>query len=343
MKTDLIDFHAHLMSAAGLEKICPETQKSDFFRYVVPVLEPIAHLTEPVHDRFLRYMAMHHNNFAWRFLYSQCGQLFLMEALRLFRRHGLERLIKSMESQGIGRTVVCSLEPLTQTQEILDAVARYSDRFSVFASVARQEKDPVGYLAPFIESGKISGIKIHSMVGGFDERDFYESTREFVALADENELPVSIHTGHIPVEALVGFPVCNEVAAVEPLVRAFPRCQFVLNHVGWESWRRVLDMAQRYSNIMVETSWQSSKVIRRAVDSLGAHRVLFGSDYPMFQQGQALAEVKEALTQKEIALVASENAHRVLKLEATDLRRQYMKESEFNKKAATRSSEPEKC
>lgn len=332
IQTDLIDFHAHLVSAAGLEKICPETQKSDFFRYVVPILEPIAHLTEPIHDRFLRYMGMHHNNFAWRFLYSQCGQLFLMEALRLFKRHGLERLIKSMDREGISRTVICSLEPLTQTQEILDAVAQYGDRFCVFASVAKEQRDPVGYLAPFVESGKVKGIKIHSMVGGFAASDFYESTREVVALADENELPVSIHTGHIPVEGLVGLAACNEVAAVEPLVRAFPKCQFVLNHIGWESWRKVLDMAQKYSNIMVETSWQSSKIIRRSVDSLGAHRVLFGSDYPMFQQGQALEEVKKALTQRELTLVTSENAYRILKLFPAV---KCMKDSDFNEKTTS--------
>lgn len=314
-KTNLIDFHAHLMTAAGLEKICPQTQKSEFFRYVVPILEPIAQLTEPFHDCILRYIAMKYNNKFSRFIYSQCGRLFLMEALRLFRNQGLERLIRSMDRVGINHTVVCSLEPLTYTQEILDKIEPYRSRFTVFGSICSSMPDPLAYLAPFIETGKIKGIKIHSMVGDYSPDEFCAKTSEVVSLADEYGLPVSIHTGQIPVENLLGLSACNKIEVVEPLVSNFPKCQFVLNHIGWESWRQALDLARKYDNIMFETSWQPARVIRRAVDAVGAGRVMFGSDFPMFQQWQALREVKLALSPDEFAMVASQNALNLLKLD----------------------------
>lgn len=313
MNYPVIDFHAHLMSLAGLEKICPVDQKSAFFRHWVPVLEPIAHVTEPVHDRFLRHIAMHYNSELSRSVYSRLGHLFLFEALRLFKRHGLERLIQSMQQHGIKHTVIHSLEPLTDTRQILEETARFPGRFSVFGSISKHDPDPAAYLEPLIRSGAIAGVKLHPMIGGYTAEDIYERTKEAIALAAEHELPVAIHTGHIPIEGLTGLSHCIRVGGLEPLVRAFPKCQFVFTHCGWESWRKALQMAVQYPNILVETSWQPARIIRRAVDTLGAERVLFGSDFPLFQEDQALQQVQKALTAKEFKQVACGNTLRLLK------------------------------
>ena len=107
---------------------------------------------------------------------------------------------------------------------------------------------------------------------------------------------------------------CTEIEALEPLIKEFPNVRFILAHIGWESWRKVLDLCQRYDNTFVETSWQPSRVIRRAVDRLGSSRVLFGSDFPLFKQSLAVKHLKEALTPKEIVEVFSVNAMRLLDL-----------------------------
>ncbi|MBX9691634.1 MAG: amidohydrolase family protein [Cyanobacteria bacterium] len=314
-KLEIVDFHTHLMSLSGLEQIFPEARKTLFFKHVVPIVEPIADITEPIHDQLLRHLAMHFNNRLARLVFSRFGQLFLMEALRLFKRHGLDRLIHSMDAQGIAHSVIFSLEPLTRTQEIIDQVSAYPGRFSVFAAVERDEPDPVGYLTPFINAGSIKGIKIHPMVGGYQPEELYERTREYVALAAASGLPVALHTGHIPIEDLTGHVVCSQVPVFEPLIKDFPECTFILNHIGWESWRAAISLAQRYSNVMVETSWQPARIIKRAVRQLGAERVLFGSDFPLFQEWQALSEVRKALTDKQFDLVASKNATRILGLQ----------------------------
>lgn len=302
------------MTLSGIEKICPEDQQTPFFRHVVPILEPIAHLTEPVHDRFLRYLAMNYRNDMSRFLYASMGPLFLMEALRLFRRHGLEQLVHSMDRLGIRHSVIYSLEPLTDTREIVEQTKNYPGRFSVFGSVAKSELDACGYLFPFIESGQISGIKLHPMVGGFTSSALYAATRELVAMASDYNLPVAIHTGHIPIEGLTGLTEYSPVHVLEPIIRAFPKCQFILTHIGWEAWRQTLQIAVDRPNVMVETSWQPARIIRRAVDKIGAHRVLFGSDFPLFQQDQALDELIKALHPKELRIVGWRNAADLLKI-----------------------------
>lgn len=310
----IVDYHTHLLTKANTKLICPEDQESAFFRYVVPVLEPVAHFSEPVHDQFLRYLAMNYNNALGRQMFRSFGHVFLMEALRLFKRYGMKELIHSMNKQGIDHAVVYSLEPLTKTQELLEITEPYRDRISVFASVNKEILDRVGYLRPFVESGAVRGIKIHPQVGGYSKDDMFESTKDVVALATEFGLPVSFHTGHIPVEALSGIGGNVDVHTLEPLFKAYPTCTIVLNHIGWESWREVLAIAAKHENVMVETSWQPAHVVRRAVKAIGAHRVLFGSDYPMFQQWQALREVRHALAPSDFEQVASRNAIRLLKL-----------------------------
>ncbi|MBI2809707.1 MAG: amidohydrolase family protein [Candidatus Melainabacteria bacterium] len=310
----LVDFHTHLLPKANTKLICPEDQESAFFRYIVPVLEPVAHFSEPLHDQFLRYLAMHYNNALGRQMFRAFGHVFLMEALRLFKRYGMKELIHSMDKQGISHAVVYSLEPLTKTQEILDITEPYRDRISVFASVNNEIADRVGYLAPFVESGAVRGIKIHPQVGGYSRDDIFEATKDVITLAAEYRLPVCFHTGHIPVEALSGIGGNVDVKSIEPLIKAYPSCTIVLNHIGWESWREVLKIAVKYENVMVETSWQPAHVVRRAVKTIGAQRVLFGSDYPLFQQWQALRDVRRALARKDFEQVASLNAVRLLGL-----------------------------
>ncbi len=310
----LVDFHTHVLSTADVKLVCPEDQESEFFRYVVPILEPIAHWSEPVHDQFLRYLAMHHNSQLGRFLFRMSGHLFLMEALRLFKKYGLNQMMESMDRQGIKHAVISSLEPLTKTQDIIDLIQPYQDRFSVFASVHREHPDPVGYLAPLIASGMVRGIKIHPQVGGYASNEVYSASKDFVELASDRELPVMIHTGHIPVEALSGLVGSCDVPSLEPLIRAFPKCNIILSHIGWESWRKALKLAVKYPNVIVETSWQPARIIRRAVDAIGPRRVIFGSDFPLFQQWQAVREVRRALTEKEFEMVASLNALSLLRL-----------------------------
>ncbi|MBI4533042.1 MAG: amidohydrolase family protein [Candidatus Melainabacteria bacterium] len=317
----VIDFHAHLQGPNGLANLCPEEQKSAFFRHAVPLIEQVAHVSEPVHDEFLRHLALNYRNSLSRFIYSCFGKLALMETIRLFKTYGLHHLLASMDRQNIDHAVICSLEPLTVTQELLELTSMHRERISIFASVNRRQPDPVGYLTHLVESGLIAGIKIHPIVGGYACGELFHKTKDLAQLAREASLPIVIHTGHIPVEGLNGLAGCNEVRAIEPLIAAFPEVKFVLAHIGWESWRQVLKLASKYKNVLVETSWQPARIIRRAVDAIGADRVLFGSDYPLFKQSLALRQVEQALSPKEFVMVASTNALRLLRLSPTKNKR----------------------
>jgi predicted TIM-barrel fold metal-dependent hydrolase len=309
----IIDFHGHLRGNQHLASFCAEDQVTPFYQGIAPLFERLANITEPVHDGFLRHLALNFRGSLSRSLYAMAGQFGLMEALRLFKNSDVRSLLASMDRCGIDHTVVCSLEPFIMTQDLLEAIRPHRSRISLFASVAREQPDPAGYFGKFIESGEITGLKLHPLVGGYACGELFESTKDIVGLAVEHNLPILIHTGHIPKSAIAGLARgCNELEFIEPLLAAFPRGRFVLAHIGWESWRQVLALAKKYKNTWVETSWQPARIIRRAVDALGPQRVIFGSDFPLFKQRLAYRQVDQALTTKELILVASVNARYLL-------------------------------
>lgn len=310
----VVDFHAHLQDCLTQEMLCKEDRNSELFKRAAPLIEQVAQIGEPFYSLHVRsFVAKYHNRFSP--FYKMMGHVVLIEILRLFKEYGVERLLHAMEKHGIDHAVILSLEPLTSTQNILELIKPFRDKLSVFASVHRNESDPVGYFKNFVDSGAVSGLKIHPIVGGFACGELYYKVKDLVAFASERSLPIMIHTGHIPVDHLKGVSGCSDIDALEPLFSDFPKAKFILGHIGWESWRRALAMGKRYPNIWVETSWQSASVIRRAVDTLGAERVIFGSDYPLFNQQLAIDQLRNALTAKEFVLVASVNAKRLLRLD----------------------------
>jgi len=308
----IVDFHTHL---AG-DRLCnfsPEDQKTKFYQCLAPVYEPLANLTEPLHGRISRYFALNIRDPLSRILYGSIAWVGLMEVIRLFKKHDVDSLIAIMDRNGIDHSVICALEPFITTQEILDVMRPYRSRLSLFASIAKDELDPAGYFKKYVETGEISGLKIHPLVGGFSCGELYDRTKGAVQVAIDHNLPIMIHTGHIPKSTIAGLARgCEELESLEPLIRAFPKGKFVLAHIGWESWREVIAMAKKYPNISVETSWQPARVIRRAVDELGPERVIFGSDFPIFKQRSSLQQLERAVTDREYAYVASANARSLL-------------------------------
>jgi uncharacterized protein len=308
----IIDFHTHL-AGHRLSSFSPEDQKSGFYQKLAPVYEPLANLTEPIHGRLSRYLALNVRDPFSRTFYNSVAWVGLMEVLRLFKKHDVESLLQIMDKNGIDHSVICSLEPFIATQEILELIRPHRSRLSLFASVARDEVDGAAYFNKFVETGEISGLKIHPLVGGYTCGELYDRTKGAVQIAVDYKLPIMIHAGHIPKSTIAGLSRgCEELESIEPLIAAFPEGRFILAHIGWELWREVLAIAKKYPNVSVETSWQPARVIRRAVDEIGPERVIFGSDFPIYKQGSALKQIERALTAREIVYVANANARRML-------------------------------
>ncbi len=100
------------------------------------------------------------------------------------------------------------------------------------------------------------------------------------------------------------------------LARQFPATTFVFGHCGFIGVDTfgLAEIAPQ-DNIVAETSGCFSVVARRAIDLLGAERVLFGTEYPLQHPGVELAKFAALeLSPATWRQVAWHNAHRLLGL-----------------------------
>lgn len=84
-------------------------------------------------------------------------------------------------------------------------------------------------------------------------------------------IPVMVHTGS-------GIPFALP-SLVMPVAKRFPQLKIVLAHAGGNiSASEALIVAQECENIFLEPSWVAIHIIQKWVKSLGAKRIMFGSD-----------------------------------------------------------------
>lgn len=299
-RTGLIDFHVHLQ---GDEGICQAHIRP------VPLVGRATDLLAPWMEPVVHHAAHHWRGRASMLAYRAVSNLGFNAVMRLFDRHRANELLRSMDKLGIERAVINVIEPYFKTRDLRGILSRHPDRFSLFAGVDPTLPDAPLLLEETIAEGGVSGLKIHPALAGPDPTE--ERMYELVAVANRHDLPVTVHTGSFPFEAMRHD---DDAAILAPVIREFPDVTFVLAHIGWNQHRTVLQLAHEHRNVHVETSWQPPKVIRQAVSLLGAERVLFGSDFPLLQQAPAVNVMYEALSDKEVELVMRQNALRLLKL-----------------------------
>ncbi len=153
----------------------------------------------------------------------------------------------------------------------------------------------------------LKGVKIHSDM-------------QRVALDDPRLMKLyGLIEGRVPILLHAGdrrFDYSNPDRLVRVL-DAFPRLAVVGAHFGgWSVWRKA---AQALSGRDLYVDCSSSmyaltpEEIRALVRGYGAHRVLFGSDYPMWNPGREIERLRAAgLEKAEMELILHENARRLL-------------------------------
>jgi uncharacterized protein len=112
---------------------------------------------------------------------------------------------------------------------------------------------------------------------------------------------------------------------LEDLAIRFPKLKIVIMHMGWPFYDHALYMLWTYENVYLNTAtvnWLVGKellnrMLREAVDTVGSHRILFGSDQMVWSQmiTPAIGSIRDApfLSDQDKRNILSENARRLLK------------------------------
>lgn len=187
-----------------------------------------------------------------------------------------------------------------------EMVSGHSKELFAFGAMHPDFEDIGGEMDRIISMG-FHGIKLHGDFQNFsldDERVFpvYE--------AAEGRLPILFHMGDSRDDRTSPERLMN-------VVKRFPKLTVIGAHfAGWSEWDKAVEMFAD-TDIYVDCSSSlyamSPEHAVRLIRSIGTDRVLWGSDYPMWNYREELERFdKLPLTDEERKLILSENTLRLI-------------------------------
>jgi predicted TIM-barrel fold metal-dependent hydrolase len=254
----------------------------------------------------------------------------------------VDELLRSMDGAGVRRTMIVPWLPAQDM--VAGAVGRGTDRDEAVAAVVDEWRelnrwaaaavtahpdrlaclvglDPVLMSEAVIEAEVAerlatgaSGLKIAPM---FIRRRPDDEAMEIVwRLARDHGVFVLSESGAQGYDSDTAW---GHPAHFDAVLRAYPTVTVQLAHLGQGGEDDVAELTARYPNVVTDTSLRlgveapdrTAELIRR----IGADRVLFGTNYPLVDQGAYAASLRALpLTDDELELVGRANAARVLGL-----------------------------
>lgn len=227
----------------------------------------------------------------------------------------VEDLLTANETNRIDKFVVQSVATTPKqvksiNEFIANSVNANKDRFVGLGTVHPESTDAKGDMAHLIELG-LKGIKIHPDIQNFDMDD--KGYIRFYELCEEYSIPVLMHTGDNRYDH-------SNPNRLIPLLKNFPNLTIVGAHFGgWSIWEEACNKLNGINNLYVDCSssfhYLSLKTAKKLILKYGTDRVLFGTDYPMWNAEDEINKLLAMnLKDKDYKNIFSENAKRVYKI-----------------------------
>lgn len=207
-------------------------------------------------------------------------------------------LVSDMDKAGIDKAIIFPLDfslysgrgksvSLEEQHEIYSkATKRHPNRLIAWAGINPRRPDAAKFVNRAIKEWDMKGVKLHPCIGEFYPNDntiypVYEKCLEL-------NVPVSIHTGpeaH-PYHGKYAMPIY-----VEEVADAFPQLTIIMAHSGLCWWEEAVAIAAVRPNVYLDIAYWQIKCLARPIwgfyyqlrtmmDSVGPHKILFGSDWP---------------------------------------------------------------
>ena len=187
------------------------------------------------------------------------------------------------------------------------------DKFIAFATVHAEMENLVEETEGFLGKG-LHGIKIHPDQQNFpidDERlfplyDFLQS------LPEAKKVPVLFHCGD-PVSNL------SHPSRLKKVLNLFPKLKVIAGHLGgWSIFDEAVEILRGENcayDISSTLAFLSPEKLKSYIDIYGAEKILFGSDFPMWDPVKEVERFYALpLTSDEQEMIAYRNAQRILSL-----------------------------
>jgi predicted TIM-barrel fold metal-dependent hydrolase len=185
-------------------------------------------------------------------------------------------LVRLMDQAGIERAVVMTYTELpavnpTALEYLAEQIGQYPDRLIGYVRVHPWYPQAIDLVDRAFGEFGMRGVKLHPV--GNLSHPAAEVTLRVIRRAAEHRAPVLFHCGDEPLTTPLQIGLAAE---------AVPDASIILGHMGgYFHVEEAIEVAARLPNVFLETSAMPYPgMIRRAVDVVGAERVLFASDGP---------------------------------------------------------------
>jgi predicted TIM-barrel fold metal-dependent hydrolase len=241
----------------------------------------------------------------------------------------LERWAGEVERYGLDKVVFVSGGG---NERLAGLVARHPDKF---VGLAHHQLEP-GAGAKLEAAVDELGLRGYKLLGPTTDHPFeapeLKGVWEFLA---ERRLPALIHFGFLGRGGgVVQHPRMSPLSLFE-VARDFPEIPFIIPHFGAGYFQELLALCWSLPNIYIDTSGSNQwmrwmpypltleDLFRKALETVGAERILFGSDSSYFPRGFAerylLDQLRACYTlnvkDEDVALIFGGNAARLLRLD----------------------------
>ncbi len=222
--------------------------------------------------------------------------------------HQADGLIKAMDEAGIAKTVLLlpdftwvmksELTIYEMALEHHQIRQRHPDRFFWFLGIdPRHGEAGLEFFHKAIVDFKIDGMKLYPPCG-YSPSD--PMLYPFYKLCSEYKLPVLLHTG--PTSPALSFQF-SDPYLIDAAAMRFPDVNFILAHGGVVNVESTAQLCGYRPNVYLDISgfpslgsteqWQSH--LKKLFDKKINHKIIFGTDWPVFQNKSSLKNLLEDL------------------------------------------------
>jgi hypothetical protein len=238
-----------------------------------------------------------------------------------------ETWVRELDRHGVQRAVLIASVPGDQ-ESVITAVRNHAQRFYGYAMVNPLSQDCLESIQSAVQSGHMHGLCLFPAMHCYSLHDAHVS-----ALLDavaQTGVVVFVHCGvlSVGVRDKLGLTSPFDMRFSNPIdlhsvALRYPQLRFVVPHFGAGYFREALMVCDLCPNVYLDTSssngWMKyegdgldlRKVFRRALDVVGPHRLLFGTDSSFFPRGWN-AEVFESQVKALHAIGVSKETARLI-------------------------------
>lgn len=228
-----------------------------------------------------------------------------------------DRFLAGMDRCSVSKACIFTLRGFSgDCRRYNDALAAHArtapDRLIPFVTVDPKEGDAaVRELQRCLSDPIFRGVKFHSWLQAFAPSMVRQTMLDILQCAADHEAPVFFHDGTPP------YATTFQIAA---LARWAPQATIVLGHAGLADYvQPAAELARDLPNLYACPCGPKAGDIAHLVQTAGAHKVLFGSDFG-FADWPLLAErlddvLEAGLNEADLSKVMCGNASRLLRLE----------------------------